>query len=102
MPSVKSKIKRRKRVRLAERLALALVEVSPAAVVVAVLAAKEAAAASPARPKPTLSIFLSRSYPRLPSMIAPSTEHVERPTAGCLLTLEIGKSKKQNLSTILA
>jgi hypothetical protein len=101
MPSVKSKIKRRKRVRLAERLALALVEVSPAAVV-AVLAAKEAAAASPARPKPTLSIFLSRSYPRLPSMIAPSTEHVERPTAGCLLTLEIGKSKKQNLSTILA
>ena len=93
MPSVKSKIKRRKRVRLAVRLALVVVDQAPAAAVA--VAAREAAAASPARPKPTLSIFPSRSYPRLLSMIAPSTEHVERPTAGCLLTLRSEKVRNR-------
>ena len=58
-------------------------------------AAKVAAAASHARLRPTLSIFPYRNYPRPPSTIAPSTEHVERPMDGCLLTLRSEKVRNR-------
>ena len=75
------------------RQALTLVE-SPA-VGVAAKVAKVAAAASHARLRPNLSISPFRNYPRPPSTIAPSTEHVERPTAGCLLTLRSEKVRNR-------
>ena len=65
------------------------------AVVDAASKATMAAAASHARLRLMLSKFLPRNYPRPPSTIAPSIEHVERSTAVCLFTLRSEKVRNR-------
>ena len=87
LPSVESKFKRERSRGLAVR------KQSPSAVAVNRMVAAAASHARRLRSVP--SNFLSRNYPRLPSTIAPSIEHVERSTAVCLFTLRSEKVRNR-------